>query len=132
VLLYQAWFSVDLLRFTSSHLTDWTQSGTYGALGAVQSIALEIRNESMQAGKASSVFVCTADSDFFTKALRYFLYPATVSLFSEDAPKSNFIVVKNQLEWREDAGLLACRGVEVSARRLQDFPDGSILFATFP
>ncbi len=132
MLLYQVWFSIDLLRFTSSHLARWNHDGTYESLGAVQSIAQEIRKESKQTGKAPSVFVCTSEPDFFTKALRYFLYPAAVSIAPEDVPVSNFIVVKNQPQWHEEKGILTCGRIEGPARRLQDFPDGTVLFATFP
>lgn len=126
---YQAWFSMDLVTMTAMHLRTWASDGTYAQLGSVEEIAHTIRREAEARDIERFVLVCTSESDFYEKALRYFLYPSSVSRDPESLAAATFIVVHAQPGWYEEDGVLHCGRVEGPARFLQKFPDGSVLFA---
>jgi hypothetical protein len=129
--VYQSWFALDLLTMTSEHLLAWENEGTYSQLGSVEMTAESIRRAAFEAHVVPSVFVCTTGSDFYTKALRYFLAPGEVFQHPEHLATARFIVVHDAPGWSTEDGVLRCGRIEGGVRKIQEFPDGSVLFATF-
>lgn len=129
-LAYSAWFGVDLARFTAENLREWYGEGTYGKAGAALQVAEAVRREERKSMTPLFIEVCHDSTDFYTKMLRYALYPIPVSMKPEDIPRATHVVVAQKLQWSFRDGILTCGNITGPATKLRSFPDGSILFVS--
>ncbi len=126
---YSAFFGIDLARFTVTNLTEWYGRGTYAKAGAASQVAEVIQKEAAVSAVPLFIFVCHDTTDFYTKMLRYFLYPIPVSMKQEDIPRATHVVVAYKLQWAYENGLITCGNITGAAKKIADFPDGSALFS---
>lgn len=128
--VYTAWSGIDLTRFSVSNLREWTTERTYSKEGAVQVMTRSIEAEAKKSSAPLFVSVCTDLSDFYAKTLRYFLYPIPVSVKSEDIARATHVIVAEKVVWTYADGILNCGPVSGKARKIAEFHDGSVLFAS--
>ncbi len=136
MLLYQARFSVDLLRYTQEHLIGFAH-GVYDEAGSVNEMAKEIRS---LGGTNQNIFVCRDGTNFKEKLLRYFVYPVHVSADTQDANVATLAVVMDTFKhgYRTTPTDLApvlrlqCGPIDRLAEQLHQFPDGAVLFKLLP
>jgi hypothetical protein len=132
ILLYDARASMDLLRFSQNHLagsasaTSFAEAGsTYQAADVIVSLS-----QSLPSTAPTGVYVCTDATDFNEKLLRYFLYPNPVT--HDPKKPASFAIVMRKAEWGFDGTTLSCGDLQVRARLLSSFDDGSELFRITP
>ncbi len=129
-LAYVAWFGIDLARFTATNLQEWYGEHTYSKAGSSEDLAQAIRGEAAKSSVPLFVYVCHDTTDFYTKMLRYFLYPIPVSMKPEDIARATHIVVAYKLQWRYDRGELTCGNATGPAKKIAAFVDGSVLYSS--
>lgn len=132
MLLYTAWFGVDLARFTTRNLREWYAEGLYNKAGAAEAVADAIQKEASASPTPLFVHVCHDTTDFYAKVLRYLLYPTPVSVRAEDVARATHVVVAGKLSWSFHDGTLTCGSVTGPARELATFRDGTVLYASIP
>ena len=134
-LVYQTRFSLDLLRFTKEHLTEYAH-GTYDEAGSIHTVATFLRTLASGKESKTTVYVCRDGTTFKEKLLRYFAYPIRISSEASDAATADYAVVMNKFKWgfetnvTKDASvtLLRCGDLERPSQKLTTFDDGSIVF----
>lgn len=136
---WQLRFSIDLLRFTHEHLTGYA-AGLYDEAGSVYQAA-DIIREAVKTAKikeeAATVYVCRDGTNYQEKILRYMSYPIRISSQEKDAATAAFVLVTDKKSWTlgtrttgtSSVQTLNCGAVTSDAKKLTDFPDGSILFS---
>ncbi len=132
MLAYNMRFSLDLIRFTAHHLQQWYGEGLYSRAGAVVHIAQDVQaDQQKHSFGAPYVYVCTDDTNYYAKMLRYHAYPVTVATdLQSDAPLTHVLVHHSQ--WSETGGTLHCGQFEGTVRKLADYPDNTHLYSLLP
>jgi len=86
LLIYDARFSLNLVRTNAQDLAGWIRAGEYRQLGPVHAMADALRVEEVQ-----SVGICTDLEDLYQKQLRYHLYPIPVNHTAESRESASHI-----------------------------------------
>lgn len=129
LLLYDARFSLDLLKTSARDLTEWNQKGEYRQLGPIFEIAdlLESDADSVRPMKVS---VCLALDDIYLKQLRYRLYSAPVQRSSELWDDATHLVFIGKTQQLNEDGTIVC-GKGKTPRKvslLKVFVDGTSVY----
>ena len=127
-LLYGARFTLDLLRFSMQHVSEYYGNGMYDEAGAIGQIADLVKTTPAP----QSVYVCRDASNFREKLLRYFAYPVQVSDSPAMASGSTLILLDGKINSTFQDGMLDCGGAHTRAELLRTFQDGSSLFRRLP
>lgn len=130
MLVSTAWFGIDLARFTVTHVAEWYAKGTYAKAGALKTAADLLKSESSRYAVPLAVHVCSDETDYYAKVLRYFAYPVAVSVKEESIAQATHVLVAGKWQWAYDKGTLTCGGIQGKAREIATFADGSVLFAS--
>ncbi len=139
MLLYQMRFSVDLVRYTAQHLTEYSH-GTYDEAGSIHAVAAFLHTLAKGKESTLTVYVCRDGTNFKEKLLRYFSYPIRISSETEDTKNAQYAVVMDKFKWgfetivtKENAStLLKCGDLERRSEKLTTFRDGTIVFRLLP
>ncbi len=129
--IYGLRFGLDLLRFSTEHLSGFSR-GLYDEAGSAHQIARALREHVMDSKKAESattVFVCRSGTNYKEKILRYAAYPIVITSEEASAEHADYALVMDADEWRVDNDSLHCADLTLRVRTVTDFPDGSVLFA---
>lgn len=134
--LYQLRFSVDLLRFTNQHLSEYS-NGLYDEAGSVYQIAPVLQTlQTLNPQASVRVYVCRDGTNYKEKVLRYLAYPIPVFSDEARAMTANTALVMNKYDWSlqtvtvggKTITTLKCGAINRPAERIKEFDDGSILF----
>ncbi len=106
ILLSNARFSLDTLKYTQKHLSDWSYNKTYETAGSTYEIAEFLESENIR-----SIQLCTDGNSYFQTLLKYAAYPLAIN------GTSKFILERYALECDTS-----------NAEKTKEFPDGSIIF----
>ncbi len=136
--VYGLRFGLDLLRFSSEHLTGYAE-GIYDEAGSVYQIAPMLHSLAAQQKKEvpTSVFICRSGTNYKEKILRYFAYPIRISADATHASMSDYVLVMNARDWNIQTiaeeniskQVLQCADLRFEVNQIASFPDGSILFS---
>ncbi|HCI04307.1 MAG: hypothetical protein QF755_05565 [Candidatus Peribacteraceae bacterium] len=113
ILIFNARFSLDLLRYTKENLT----AETYSTAGSAYQIADYFKSNGIK-----DVQLCSDGNTYFPTILKYAGYPLNIP------DESEHVLVRNAYEWSFENGNLTCGELNAPATSLMEFPDGSILF----
>ncbi|MSR67442.1 hypothetical protein EXS65_01260 [Candidatus Peribacteria bacterium] len=132
--LYQARFSIDLLRYTREHTQEYAE-GTYDEAGSIHALA-DVLISLVKNPSATTVYVCRDGTNFKEKLLRYFSYPIRISSELGVAATADYAVVMDKYEWEFDTTvtkdettlIVKCGDMNRRAQKLSTYPSNEILF----
>jgi hypothetical protein len=132
MMLYALRWSVDLVRFTHQHLTEYANH-TYDEAGSIYSVADTLKNGVASNNQKlitnnSVVFVCRDGTNFKEKVLRYFAYPTKITSEAADASGATLAIVMDKFDWKFTENSLSCGPIKRAAEKVVEFDDGSVLF----
>ena len=131
LLFYSFWFGLDILRFTTGHVSAWEKDHTYAQAGSIYEVADELKAEDARGHAVKGVYVCTTSTDYMTKVLRYLLFPVHVSIAAEDVNSSTHMLITGIGDWTYTEGKLHCGRIDGPATKVREFADGSVLFSVY-
>lgn len=118
VLITQARFSIDVLRLSIDHSTEWLLHKTYSTAGSLPEIAQNLIEE-----KARSAYLCHTGTTYASKLLQYHAYPVIIS---DDKP--DYIIIYKSTNWSIDGKELRCNEKQFSVNFIKKYNDGSALY----
>jgi hypothetical protein len=118
VLIAHARFSIDALRYSWKHTTEWTSNKTYATAGSIPEIAKSLLEE-----EATSVYLCHTGTTYAKKLLQYHAYPA---LITDQNP--THVVVHKSTDWSIDENSLRCGEENFDVTLIEKYNDGSALY----
>lgn len=134
-MLYALRFSIDLLRFSGQHLTEYhvrhsdgEAAGTYDEAGYVYDTAAVIKNYTKNMSMLRGVFVCRDGTNFKEKLLRYLVYPLPVRSDLPDFATIAVVTDKYKQGWTYEDGTLRCGELSRMAEKIKSYPDGTHIF----
>lgn len=108
LLLYDARFSIDLLRIHAADVSQWQEKGEYRQLGPVHEIAAFLKEERRSIGDAMSVAICFDGTDFLQKQLRYLMYPTPVRQAKDNFESATHLIIIDTVRGRLQDGNATC------------------------
>jgi|GEM_PF-5680163 len=132
ILFFQLRSGIDMLRYTMQHIQSWNESGTFEQLGASYSVARILEQEqATHLQQDITAYVCSNDSDYYTKAVRYAAYPIEIQYApKEDVTLTHVVVHHSDYTFEND--ILTCKTFSGFARLLEEFADGARLYSLLP
>jgi hypothetical protein len=108
LLLYDARFSIDLLRIHAADVSQWQEKGEYRQLGPIHEIAAFLKEERRSIGDAMSVAICFDGTDYLQKQLRYLMYPTPVRQAKDNFEEATHLVIVDTKRGLLQNGNAAC------------------------
>lgn len=128
VMIFDARFSLDLLRHTGTHLRQWYAEGTFAGAGSFTQVTDELKKIAEE-GAAPKTYVCTSYWNYYGRMLRYSASPLTILLHANEGVSPTHVLVFNRFDWNFTDGALSCGEVTSEATFIREFPDGAKLFS---
>jgi len=112
IFIYDARFSLDMIKTTFTDLSEWTSVHEYRQLGPLYKAADYLKMDADLDKKNMNIAMCFDSSDIVHKYLRYDLYPVPVRRASDNWKDATHLVslATNQLE--EEEGMISCGDTE--------------------
>ena len=120
--------TIDDVRFSKQHLSEYFTKGTYDEAGSIFTIAEFLKANTDSDAK---IYVCREGTNFQEKLLRYAVYPRRVSDLKNDALTATNVLITDRRSWSfdEKTSSLTCGDLRDAAiESKEQFVDGSILF----
>ena len=128
IVLYQARFGIDLLRFSYAHAREWYGEGTYASAESMYNVASFLRGH-IAGTQQTEIFVCSDAPNYNAKLLRYLLYPRRVhEKLLADRPPTHVVATRDAY-WQYGKGVLTCGAIIHNANQLHAWPDGTAVFS---
>jgi hypothetical protein len=132
LLVYQARFAVDLARHSYTHLASWYGNHRYEQADAAYAASeLLVREQELYPRQSIFTYVCTADSDYYAKVLRYAVYPQGVTVAPTSQTRVTHVLVHHAKASFDD-DILVCGNFTGKARVIHTLPDGAVLYSLLP
>ncbi|MBT3835002.1 hypothetical protein HOF56_02020 [Candidatus Peribacteria bacterium] len=110
--LYDARFSLDLVKTTFTDLSEWVSSHEYRQLGPLYKAADYLRMDADLVEKDMKVAMCFDSGDIVHKYLRYDLYPISVTHDIDNWNKATHVVSMATNKLSEEDGMISCGDTE--------------------
>ncbi len=129
-MLYALRVSVDMMRFSTQHLSEYYGKGSYDEAGYMYAAAADITRFAKESGRKQSVYMCRDGTNFKEKLLRYFIYPVPVSAEPAMASGATLAMVSDKFKqgYTFTDGQLACGLINIHATKLMTYPDGTEIY----
>ncbi len=118
ILIYNARFSIDLIRITGDHLASWYRDGTYDEAGSLYLAADELEG-------AEQVALCADGSSYPLTLLRHIMYPTKVN--DNNLTDSSHAILFSAFRSSFSDGFLKCRNFESRAEVIASLTDGALV-----
>jgi hypothetical protein len=127
LLLYDARFSLDLMRTGLGDLLHWFRAGEYRQLGPIHTMVDVLEDERRITSMSMTVSVCLDMDDLYFKQLRYHLAPATVVRGDHD--RATHLVFIGKRHDVDEEGMLACSSDQKRpVERVAQLEEGSAIY----
>ena len=133
LLLYDARFSLDLLRTSARDISSWVGDGEYRQLGPLHKVINDLKREEEQFGNRMQVTLCTDLDDLYFKHLRYHMYPIKIDQ-GESWDVATHVVFVGKHHSVQPSGMIACREGQIprSSDMISSYEEGSALYRFSP
>lgn len=127
-LFYSARVTADMVSWSADHQKEWRKGETYAVADDMHSVAAFLQQEAHTSASPQRVSICHDSTNYYTKLLRYLLYPIPVITEQGTGPLPTYMVVAKKIHWSFDDGILDCGGRRVRADKLDTFQKGATVF----
>ncbi len=129
LLLYDARFSLDLLKVSAKDLSEWLERKEYRQLGPTLKIVDRLKEERATFANEMKIGVCFPWDDIYLKQIRYHLYPSIVKRM-RDIDDATHVVFLGAKPLQKEDGSIACDDGERSfrAEELVTFGEGNAIY----
>jgi hypothetical protein len=121
LLLYDARFSLDLLRVTAADGSEWREDRRYRQLGPLRTIESLLKQDG-----AEKVGMCFDGADLLLKQLRYRMYPVLVQRIEEMTDATHLVIMDSD-RGLFGGGIVSCGKYSSDAELIRSFSDGSFV-----
>ena len=115
-LLSHARFSVDAVRYSVDHLSEWIHNRTFATAGSLPDIGMQLQ-------EGTRVYLCHTGTTYAQKILQYHSFPARIT---KENP--THVLVHKSTQWSIDGAILTCGTDRFTVSETEQFTDGSILY----
>jgi len=129
ILLYDARFSLDLVRTNARDISSWIGDGEYRQLGPISKVIDDLKIEQKSFGDRMRVTLCTDLEDLYFKHIRYHMYPIKVDQ-GEDWSGATHVMFIGKHHLVQPDEMINCRGDQMprGSEMISNYEEGTALY----